>query len=731
MIRWLARSRDELQLLPGALAAGVLAASPLAAAQETSGIEEIFVTAQKREERLQDVPLSVTAFNSEAIRELSVINSTDLAAHTPNLSIGTPVGEGNNPSIVMRGIGLNDFNDNNESNVAVYIDDVYRAALAGQTFQLFDLERVEVLRGPQGTLYGRNTTGGLIHFISKRPTEELEAYANLTLGSYDQVKGEGAISGGTDEIKGRLSVAANEHDGYVSNRAGKDPNEGSSRAWRGQLQIDPVENFTALLNLHGSNANPRAPAYQHQGTAGGGLDVFGYQDTDGDPFAGEYDRIGVLDIENFGTSATLNWDLSSDLALTWITGFENVKKFHQEDTDMQAAPLVEPTFEADSDEISSELRLAGTSERSNWVMGLYYFDYEVESTNTQLDLSNIAGVTLDVDYDQDGDSWAVFGQYEYQITDQWEVALGLRYTDEQKDYQYFQSESFAGFGLLYDFSPATAGELTEIDDDNVSGKLSVNYRPNDDVMIFASVARGFKSGGFNAGFIDTGDPSVGRPPLPLEDVPFDEEKLTAYEIGAKTDWLGGRLRLNGTAFYYDYEDLQALTFEGVSQFISNASDAEVWGAEFELVSQITERLRAQFGLGLLDAEADEINTPSGLLRNRDLVLAPDISADGLVSYDLPLPGGANDLRLQVDFTYRDSHYFDIVNQPVAEQDDYWVFNARAAYRFNDQFEVAAFGKNLFEEEYKVYTFDFTGFFGFNQQFYGPPRWWGVEFRYDL
>ncbi len=695
------------------------------APSQAQQIGEIIVTAQKRAENLQDVPLSVTAFSAEAIRELAVVNSTDIAAHTPNLNIGTPVGEGNNPSIVLRGIGLNDFNDNNESNVAMYIDEVYRAALAGQTFQLFDLDRVEVLRGPQGTLYGRNTTGGLIHFISKRPTEEFDAYGDLTLGRHSQVKVEGAIGGGTEMVKGRVSVAVNEADGYVTNRIGKDPNEASSRAWRAQLQLDPVESFSALINLHGANSDPLAAAYQHQGTAGGGFDFFGYQDTDGDKFAGEYDRTGTLDIENFGATLTLNWNLPSDLGLTWITGSERVTKTHEEDTDMQGEPWVAPTFEAESDQVTSELRLSGTGKRGNWVVGLYYFDFEVDTDRTRLDLSGLGpvdGVILDVAYDQKGDSWAAFGQYEYPINDQWQVLVGLRYTDEEKEYQYFQSESFQDLGLLYDFSAATAGDLARIDDDNLSGKIAVNYRPVDDVLLFASVARGFKSGGFNAGFIDAN--------LPLSEVPFHEEKLTSYEIGAKTDWLDGRLRLNTTAFYYDYEDLQALTFEGVSNFISNASDAEVWGAEIEAVAQATERLRLQLGLGILDAQADGISTSSGVLSDRDLVLAPDFSLDGVVGYDVPLPGVDKDLKVQVDFTYRGSHYFDIVNQPVSKQEDYWIFNARAAYSFNDNFEVAVFGKNLFEKEYKVYTFDFSGIFGFNQQFYGPPRWWGVQFRYD-
>ncbi|MDP7661595.1 MAG: TonB-dependent receptor plug domain-containing protein, partial [Gammaproteobacteria bacterium] len=332
----------------------------LPAVSQSAVLDEMTVTAQKREQALSDVGVSVTAFSGDSLRELNMTNSVDISAQTPNFTIGTPVGEGNNPSFVLRGVGLNDFNDNNESNIAVYVDEVYRSAMAGLTFQMFDLDRVEVLRGPQGTLYGRNATGGLVHFVTRKPTEDLDAYADLTLGSNSQVKFEGAIGGGSETVMGRLSVATNQADGYVSNRAGADPNEADNMALRGQLLFKPTEQWSVLLNAHWSDADPRAAAYQHEGTDVGGLDFFGYSDTDGDVWAGDYDRTGPLEIENTGASISIDWQ-GDAFGIAWITGYENVEKFHQEDTDMSdldfgGGSLVRPDFAAETDQLTSELR---------------------------------------------------------------------------------------------------------------------------------------------------------------------------------------------------------------------------------------------------------------------------------------------------------------------------------------------------------------------------------------
>ena len=262
MISGVPDRKTAISILGVAISASIF--SPMLFAQTAFVLEEILVTAQKREQNLQDVGVAVTAFSREALESLNVVTSLDIAAQTPGLNIGTPVGEGNNPSITLRGVGLNDFNDNNEGPIAVYRDDVYQSAQPGLTFQLFDMERVEVLRGPQGTLYGRNATGGLVHFISAKPTEETEAYIDLTVASNNQAKLEGAVSGSLgNALQGRLSASFNRHDGYVENRIGPDANEADSLAVRGQLNIDFSENVSALISVNNGDSDTNAPQYQH------------------------------------------------------------------------------------------------------------------------------------------------------------------------------------------------------------------------------------------------------------------------------------------------------------------------------------------------------------------------------------------------------------------------------------------------------------------------------------
>ena len=754
------------------VAVGVALGVPLPAAAQV--IEEVVVTAQKREESVQDVPISVTAFSGDAAKKLGFINSVDVAAQTPGLNIGTPVGEGNNPSLVLRGVGLNDFNDNNESPVAMYRDEVYISAMAGQTFQLFDMERIEVLRGPQGTLYGRNATGGLVHFISKKPTDQFEGYADLTLGENNQVKFESALSGPlSDRVRGRLSVASHDHDGYVENRIGNDANEADSVAGRLLLDVDFSDDVSVLFNVHGGKSDVIAPKYQHQASepgpngfnipsAFGTPDLYGYADTDNDPFKGDYDRDGQLKIETSGASGTLTWDRER-YTLTSITGVEYLKKIHQEDTDMGPFPGVEPTFQSDADQFTQEFRLDGTTDRSKWVAGLYYFESEIDG-DMALDVNypdfivqdifdapeadggfGLGGAVVvtpdptlcgappfdapasclapffsyDIDYRQKTDSTALFGQWDYDVTDRNTATFGLRYTAEKRKMRYVNNMFFP----LLDF-PLVAFDVNDkIDNDNLSGTLGIDHKFDDDLMVFAKVSRGFKSGGFNAGFLDESDG------ITAADAPYDEETLTSYEIGFKSEFPASRTRLNATAFYYDYKDFQALSFSGLSQFISN-SDATVYGLDAELFSSPTDGLDLVLGASLLNTEVESVfdrNTGTSIT-NREMVLAPEFSLNGLARYAWPLFGG--EVAIQADFNHQGDHYFDITNSPVSKEEAYTVWNARVSYTTMDEkLEVAAFVKNLTDEEYRVYTFDFTPIAGFNQQFFGPPRWWGVQAIY--
>jgi len=377
----------KLMLMATASGAAIIFSSPLASAQDAATeeaedsrrLETITVTAEKRSENLQTVPISVTAFSGDNVRQFGFDDSTDIAAQVPGLNIGTPVGEGNNPAIVLRGVGLNDFNDNNESPVSIYNDGVYVGASAAQTFQLFDLERVEVLRGPQGTLFGRNATGGLIQFIAAKPTEEFEARTTLSFGSYSEVKTETAISGPiTDGIRGRVSVATNNRDGYVENLIAEDGNEADSVAIRGQLDFDIGDRGGLLLRADYVESDVAAGRIEQQATGSifnevFGLplvDNFGFAELDDDPFTVSQDRSGnVLELDNYNVAATFDYELTDSITFTSITAFSETERLYQEDTDAGPFPGIEADFLSDTRQFTQEIRFNGDHGRFRWQGG--------------------------------------------------------------------------------------------------------------------------------------------------------------------------------------------------------------------------------------------------------------------------------------------------------------------------------------------------------------------------
>ncbi len=746
----------------------VAAAAPAyAQTQSPRGVlEEITVTAQKREQNLQDVGVTITAFTGDQIEALGFTNTTDIVAMTPGLNYTVPNAESSQINFFLRGVGLNDFADANENPVAVYVDEVYRPAMGGLSFQLFDMERVEVLRGPQGTLFGRNTTGGLVHFVSRRPTEEPDGYLNGTFGEFNQVKLEGALSGPlSDGIAGRLSLATNQHDGWTENRVGPDYNETDAMAARGQLLFDPSDAVEVLLTGWWSDNDASVGAWQHESTrldANGvsvplgpneqdmsvdcnadgtldandlrpapGADCFGYVDTDGDPWAGDFDRDGRVEVETSGVSVNLDWAFDA-FTLTSITAFQTVDRLQTEDTDAGPFPLLQPTFQAQTDTFTQELRIDGSTERMRWVAGLYYFDNEVDG-HYILDLTNLGFVFFNVNYLQETDSIAAFGQVEFDLAEQWTLIAGLRVENEEKTLDYRNVDESGLFEFLFgdptafDFREATVGDLAKHDTDSVSGKLELDWRPHENFLVYAGISQGTKSPGFNVGFLDQTLLFASNTP---ETIPFDKETLRSYEIGFKSTILDGRARFNGAAFYYDYEDFQTFRFELLNQVIFNA-DAEVTGAELELQASPAEGWDVALGLSVLDATAKGIPDPAGgPPRDRNMVAAPDVSANALVRYAWPAFGG--EMAVQAWGNYNGETFYDVQNVPVSREDGYTVGNLSVSWASSDdRWELSAFAHNITDEEYLSYTFDFTGTFGFNQQAFGPPRWWGVSVQYNL
>ena len=742
----------------------------LAAPVESTNVvlEEIVVMAQKREQSLQDVAVAVTAFSGKRLEQLGIVNSTDVAAMTPGLNYTIPNGESSQINFFLRGVGQNDFADANENPVAVYVDEIYRPAMGGLSFQLFDMDRVEVLRGPQGSLFGRNTTGGLVHYFTNRPTEELDGYVDMAGGSFNELKLAGAIGGSLGgSVAGRLSAARHKHDGYTANRIGPDYNETNAIALRGQLAFEPSGGFDGLISAYYSDNDAAVGAWQHQATkldANGdsvplgaaeqttsvdcmadgvsnaldlrpasGADCFGYRDTDGDPHAGDYDRDGRVGVETAGASLTLNWRLNDHTTLTSITGLQNVDRLQSEDTDAGPWALILPTFRAQTETFTEELRVSGTSARFLWLAGLYYFDNKVDGRYS-LDLRNLDFVYFQANYIQDTQSTAVFGHVEFDLNPAWTLIAGLRAAAEKKELDYLNVDTSGFFtnvvglpsNITFDFDADSVGDLAKHDHNSVSGKVGIDWRPSEDALVYGSISQGVKSPGFNVGFLDGNLIFASNT---AQTIPYNGETLTSYEVGFKFRFAGGRARLNGSAFRYDYADFQTFRFELLNQVIFNA-DAQMLGAELELQASLSRGWDVVLGLAVLDAHAQDIPSPLGGRFDRTLVAAPEFSATALARYEWPAWGGK--LAVQAWGSYQSPVTYDIQNVSVSKQGGYGLGNLRASYSDAAQrWEVAAFVHNITDQEYLSYTFDFTATFGFNQQAYGKPRWAGVSFRYHI
>lgn len=508
-----------------------------------------------------------------------------------------------------------------------------------------------------------------------------------------------------------------------------------------------------------------APQYQHQATGDGGVDFFGYADNDKDIYAGDYDREGILSIESKGASVNLAYS-GDGYDFYSVTAVEDVEKLHQEDTDVGPTAGIEPDFASKNKQFSQEFRVQFTAGEMEWMLGAYYFDNEVVGA-LDIDVNYpgevIDGITgapagtfgtdfvpffnYDVDYVQETESIGIFGQVEMDLSEDLRLTLGLRYTTEERTMNY-QNKTTANpdavlnsclipagdvcdFGFGADFpgtehfldftndNPAV-GDLNTLDDDNISGRISLDYTPSDDMLIFVNVASGFKSGGFNGGFLDFTDG------VEVEDVPFEAEELLSYEVGFKSTLADGDVRLNATEFYYDYKNYQALSFAGLSQFINN-SDATVSGADLELTWLPGDNWDVNLGASFINSEVDEVITRGvGSVFDSEMVLAPNFSLNGLVRYQ-----ATEKMSFQIDFNHQGEQFFDITNSEISREESYTVFNARIGYDISENLSVSAFIKNLTDEEYRVYSFDFTGPAGLNQNFYAAPRWAGVTLAYTF
>lgn len=781
-------------LFSGVAASALILTIPgLALAQGDSVlIGEVLVTAQKREQSAQDVGISMSTYSNEQIRALGFTNAQEVTALAAGISTMQPNGEANY-AIGIRGVANNDFTTNVESPVAIYVDEVYISQMSGAGFLLFDVERVELLRGPQGTLFGRNATGGLVHYITVKPNlDEFNGYGSVTYSRFNRLKFQGAVGVPvSDKVALRASFATHQGGGYVENRLQpqQDLNNANESAGRLQALFKPNDDVEILLNARFGQQDIRTGFFEYLSALNAGgvptpgapnPDLDGYVDLDDDVYAGDYDTPGHNELDTYGYSGTLKWNM--DFAtLTSITDFQTVKRDYIEDSDASPVDYFQFFLTTDAEQFSQEIRLNGEADQLKWVTGFYYMDLKVRDSNGGImrglfrKLADIGifgdeaiGVPLDElgfnglrnPYATDTETWSLFGQLEYEVTEQFTVIGGFRWIEEKKSHLYhnylmwFPDTSTSGMDpnatIVGDALPESPYSNSR-KDGNWSARVQVNFKPVDNLLTYASWNRGVKSGGYNAPFFPS--------PFAVTDafMTYDPEKLDAFEVGFKWDSPNRRVRINGAAYYYDYNNYQAFSIIGLDTSTLNA-DAKVKGFELEVQAAPVKGLDMQFGISYIDpkvknvpgltvdadTDGDGVNDVFALLPGATVkpVQTPKWNLNGLVRYEVFMANSGS-IAFQVDGMYRAKHHFALTNFPASTESGYFIGNASVTWFSEDEkWSMRFFVQNFTDKEYVVQTFDLSGhvnnpdpalfgLFGFVEQYYGRPRTWGANLSYSF
>ncbi|WP_165800936.1 MULTISPECIES: TonB-dependent receptor [Bacteria] len=740
----------QAQQAAGAPTTKADAASP-PAADGDSAQGDIIVTAQKREQRLQDVGIAITALSGDALAKIGVRESTDITAQVPNLQNNSVFGPGTNVNFSIRGVSLPDFNDLTEAPVATYIDEIYLVPLGAGSFPTFDVDRVEVLRGPQGTLFGRNTTGGIVHFVTNKATPgrtlvDVEA----EIGRFDTRRATAVVNvplGAGFAL--RASGIYQQNDPWIHNLYGqRDAGELKTYAGRVQLGFDKGGPLTADAKFEYGHAEGATTVYHQIVTSRdpvtGLVETPGPRNT-GNPWFQSTNRSPhfLKGANSYTGLLSLNYDFDT-VQLASISGFNHYDRYTREDCDGGPSYICNTTYMSHSNQFSQELRLFNRGDRTNWTVGAYYLQQNAGLKQIAPIFVNAAGSPFLValaDADLRLHSYALFGNVEQKLTDRLTLIAGARVTKDVKDFDqlltyfttpgnFFDFWSNAPFSprvgtvlAANDFNKTTAGDLTRLDVTDVAARLQLNYKVNN-ALLYASVSRGVKAGGFNNGFIDVA--------TPLDKVPYKPELVYVYEAGVKSDLLGRRLTLNGSIFYYDYPRFQSFGFQTLGGFLQTRQ-ASLYGAEVELAARPVHGLTVALGGGLLHTLVRDVTTPGPAFRtyDREMPLAPRWSVNGRIRYEHEASFGT--IGMQADFKATAQYNTDALNNPATVVPSYIVANGRIDLApANSPFRASFFVKNVFNRKYRISAFDLSTSYNTIYEQFAPPRWWGlsVGYRYD-
>lgn len=767
-------------------------------------LEEVIVTAQKREQSLQDVSLPVTAISFDRIETNQVITIEDLQYIAPSVSFGHSLGFA---KIFMRGIGLNDQTAGNDPSVALHVDGAVVNDPTAHFTSLFDLERVEVLRGPQGILYGRNATGGSINLITAKPTRDFEGYGRVSYGNYDRILTEGAVSGPLNSwLSGRAAFRWLSRDGYGTNEAtGHDVDDANQQAMRVHLQADFSDKVSYLLTgeyymeddhslgLHFKRetfpefrdptqiaaaqaalaANPGLIPAAMRALAPLGLDGCCSPIGSGDYPVGERNYASEFDPQNdkttWSVTGTLTVELSDHYTLKNITNYREVSGFFTHDFDMSgnvsrydtngSAPTIH-SREIYSDQFSNELQLNYNSERLNGLVALYYFKQSIKNANRSGASPFPVGLVPGLSHQRvfltghgEADSFSVFGNVTYDITPQWALKLGARYTREKRTVdtvnfiEVFLNPAFTPNPLatIPHFRLPIIPGVTTLQDSRRTSDFSpmagLEWRPMDNLMAYYTYSEGFKSA---TGQLGTTASGIAKP-----------ERIKNHEFGIKSSWLDRSLTLNLAAFHYTLDDLQlARTIPaggGGAGFVNrfeNAAKTTGNGVELEAYWQATDRLQLTAAVSWLDVEFDEFDTvdnfdPCSVLVSLGICTpqvqsfagnttrnTPEWSFNIHGEYDFPLSNGGM-VTVGADVSHKGKQYFSESNNDVESSDAYTFVDATVTYKApGDNWYITAWGKNLGDELAAAGSFAVSLSRTAGTTFL-PPRTYGVTMGYNF
>jgi iron complex outermembrane receptor protein len=691
------------------------------AAPAIAQLEEVIVTAQKREQSLLDVPLSVATLSGERFSAIfeGGADIRGLSARVPGLYVESSNGRVA-PRFYIRGLGNIDFDLAASQPVSIIMDEVVKENVVLKSFPLFDIEQVEVLRGPQGSLFGRNTTAGSIKFESRKPTREFEGRAKVDIGELDTLNFDGAVGGGlTDTVAGRIALLYQNRGDWIDNGfTGENDALGgfTEKAMKGFLLYEPNDRFSALLGAHHRDLDGTAAVFRANIFTPGSNNL--NENYDRDTVFFDEGNNNPQKYRNTGVNLKLEYDLDT-VTLTSITAWEDAKGSSLGDIDggfgASFLPFMGPGFipfpsqtkdAADVRQVTQELRLStNAGERLNWQVGMFFFDATLEVETSPF---FIPSTTVE----HENTSFAVFGQADYALTDAWTVTAGLRWTDDDKD--------FTGPG----FNESVA-------DDQMSGDLAVSYAANDTSVYWAKVGTGFR-----APSIQGRDVAFGAAPSIA-----DSETINSIEAGYKAEYMDNRVRLNAAVFYYEVDDIQFTAVGGASNSIQlvNANQGTGQGVELDLEWMISDNLTVTFGGAYADTEINDRNLRVGACAactinnpvdadNRVLVdgnpfpNAPETTFNFTASYSIPV-GRESELFAFTDWAYQGDTQFFLYDAAEFVTDGQFEGGLRVGWRLLDgSMEVALFGRNITDEENVQGAIDFNNLTGFTNE----PRIFGLS-----